>query len=182
MARYRQGFVPQETLWNGVLFRSRLEVRWAVFFTVLGTPFIYEPTMLAVKTRNIYLPDFYLPAWNCFFEVKPSPPTRAEAQKAQLLSLATDAEVQISTTTFHDARLLSSLRFLTVYRDRPPREAVLHYCTLCGRLDFQAVDLDHDCGRTEPHRWNGIAVPRRRPADAFVAALTCSFESRKKTP
>lgn len=31
-----------ETKYNGRLFRSRLEARWAVFFGALGIPYVYE--------------------------------------------------------------------------------------------------------------------------------------------
>lgn len=43
------------TLWNGIRFRSRLEARWAAFFTALEWPWSYEPIDLAG-----YIPDFLL--------------------------------------------------------------------------------------------------------------------------
>lgn len=43
------------TKWNGVQFRSRLEARWAAFFTLLGWEWAYEPFDL-----NGWIPDFIL--------------------------------------------------------------------------------------------------------------------------
>ncbi|MCT2278002.1 hypothetical protein M3G91_10230 [Micromonospora chalcea] len=65
-----------ETTYGGCRFRSRLEARWAVFFTRLGLEWEYEPQGFVVgrefgRPRN-YLPDFYLPALGLYVEVKPA--------------------------------------------------------------------------------------------------------------
>lgn len=44
-----------ETTYHGVLFRSRLEARWAAFFDGLGWPWEYEPF-----DAEGYIPDFAL--------------------------------------------------------------------------------------------------------------------------
>jgi hypothetical protein len=49
-----------QTKHNGVLFRSRLEARWAVFFDTLGIKYCYEAEGYALPSGN-YLPDFYIP-------------------------------------------------------------------------------------------------------------------------
>ena len=59
-----------ETCYNGYLFRSRLEARWAVFFDALCIKYEYEPEGLVLSDGTGYLPDFYLPDFNCYFEVK----------------------------------------------------------------------------------------------------------------
>lgn len=65
-----------ETVYNGYRFRSRLEARWAVFFDAAGIQYQYEPEGFQVQDTphgNIrYLPDFYLPDFDCYAEVKPS--------------------------------------------------------------------------------------------------------------
>ena len=61
---------PIETVYNGYRFRSRLEARWAVFFDTLGIEYIYEPEGFTFPAGTNYLPDFYLPKMNTFFEVK----------------------------------------------------------------------------------------------------------------
>ena len=50
---------PIETVYNGYLFRSRLEARWAVFFDALGIGYEYEPEGFDID-GIWYLPDFLL--------------------------------------------------------------------------------------------------------------------------
>lgn len=59
-----------ETFYNGYRFRSRLEARWAVFFDTMGIEYLYEPEGFKMSDGTCYLPDFYLPKMDEFFEVK----------------------------------------------------------------------------------------------------------------
>lgn len=61
---------PIETIYNGYRFRSRAEARWAVFFDALSIEYYYEPEAMSLPGAQRYLPDFYLPASDTFFEVK----------------------------------------------------------------------------------------------------------------
>lgn len=67
-----------ETEYNGYRFRSRLEARWAVFFDAAGIKYQYEPEGFEVSNFYQdgkvyrYLPDFYLPQFKCYAEVKPT--------------------------------------------------------------------------------------------------------------
>ena len=63
-----------DTYYNGHLFRSRLEARWAVFFDVLGIRWEYEPEGFSLEDGTCYLPDFYLPDDEVYVEVKPDRP------------------------------------------------------------------------------------------------------------
>lgn len=68
---------PIETHYNGYRFRSRLEARWAVFFDAAGIKYEYEPEGFEVRpdiNDNVYryLPDFYLPDYDLYVEVKPT--------------------------------------------------------------------------------------------------------------
>lgn len=65
-----EGIKAIETVYNGYRFRSRLEARWAVFFDELGIEYQYEPEGVELSDGSYYLPDFYLPDFHCFFEVK----------------------------------------------------------------------------------------------------------------
>lgn len=47
------------TLYAGVMFRSRLEARWAATFDLCGVPWQYEPFDL-----DGYIPDFRLSLWD----------------------------------------------------------------------------------------------------------------------
>lgn len=59
-----------ETTRNGWRFRSRLEARWSVFFDALGIPFEYEMEGFELSS-GWYLPDFWLPTFRLWFEIKP---------------------------------------------------------------------------------------------------------------
>jgi hypothetical protein len=68
--------------YNGVRYRSSLEVTWVKFFDSLGVLYMYEPETF--KTRHgFYKPDFYLPHLEMYVEIKPSKPTTIELEKGQ---------------------------------------------------------------------------------------------------
>ena len=48
-----------QTEFNGYLFRSRLEARWAVFFDTCRIKYEYEPEGYDLGNGIMYLPDFY---------------------------------------------------------------------------------------------------------------------------
>ena len=69
------------TMWGGIQFRSRLEARWAAFFTKLDWDWSYEPIDL-----NNYIPDFIIHLdKDVLIEVKPftrfDQPVVAEARQ-----------------------------------------------------------------------------------------------------
>ncbi len=83
-----------ETFYNGYKFRSRLEARWAVFFDKSGIKYRYE--LEGFKLNGIwYLPDFFIPEWSIWIEVKPDLPTEKECEKAIRLCIARDEPVII---------------------------------------------------------------------------------------
>ncbi len=61
-----------ETVYDGHLFRSRLEARWAVFFKSVGLKYEYELEGYDLGDGVKYLPDFYLPDLKLHVEVKPN--------------------------------------------------------------------------------------------------------------
>jgi len=60
------------TTYNGIKFRSRLEARWAVFFDSLNIKYRYEFEGFELEDKEWYLPDFYLPKYDVYCEVKPT--------------------------------------------------------------------------------------------------------------
>lgn len=62
---------PIPTLYHQHYFRSRLEARWAVFFDAIGVSWQYEPQGYKLPDGTCYLPDFFVPAFGAFVEVKP---------------------------------------------------------------------------------------------------------------
>lgn len=56
-----------ETRYGGVVFRSRLEAKWAAMFDLVGWRWTYEP-----RDFNGWIPDFAVHAWrDIYVEVKP---------------------------------------------------------------------------------------------------------------
>lgn len=86
---------PISTKYNGYYFRSRLEARWAVFFDSIGLRYEYEIEGFEFSDGTKYLPDFYLPDWNFFFEVKPVSPMESEIEKCWRLRNETGSGVAI---------------------------------------------------------------------------------------
>ena len=62
--------MPIQTQYDGYLFRSRLEARWAVFFDNAKIAYEYEPEGFDLN-GEYYLPDFYLPDFQIYVEIKP---------------------------------------------------------------------------------------------------------------
>jgi len=74
-----------ETVYSGYKFRSRTEARWAVWFDALGVEYRYEEEGFNLD-GVYYLPDFHLPGYPAFVEIKGTPPTQAEWEKAKRLA------------------------------------------------------------------------------------------------
>jgi hypothetical protein len=83
---------PIQTEYKGYLFRSRLEARWAVFLDYIKEPWEYEKEGYKVswlcEKETYYLPDFWLPNFDCFLEIKGQPPT--EQEKTLCMALMSD--------------------------------------------------------------------------------------------
>jgi hypothetical protein len=83
-----------ETRYRGRRFRSRLEARWATFFDWLDISWEYEKEGYELDGMQ-YLPDFWLPEQDCWFEVKGQKPTEEEQEKARRLGYYTGKNVYI---------------------------------------------------------------------------------------
>jgi hypothetical protein len=84
-----------ETKYKGYRFRSRLEARWAVLFDALDLRWEYEKE--GFDMRGVwYLPDFWLPDYSLWVEIKPDKPSQDEALKT----------IALRTLTKHPAMLL----------------------------------------------------------------------------
>lgn len=60
------------TLHNGIRFRSRTEARWAAFMDELGIKYEYEPGKFPLSVGGAYIPDFRIPLFDAWLEVKPA--------------------------------------------------------------------------------------------------------------
>jgi len=77
---------------NGILFRSRLEARWSIFFDTLRIRWQYEPEGFSLSDGTGYVPDFYLPNFNggIYVEVKPD---GGDFRKAILFSIESSKRI-----------------------------------------------------------------------------------------
>jgi hypothetical protein len=69
-----------------VPMRSRLEARWATFFTAAALDWEYEPRTFSLRNNQIYTPDFYLPEVG-WIEIKATPED-AQAAESKLCLFA----------------------------------------------------------------------------------------------
>lgn len=83
---------PVPTRYHGVLYRSRTEARWAVFFDALGVDATYEPESYSID-GVWYLPDFFVLSWNLFAEIKGEIPTPFERDRCRKLAALTGKNV-----------------------------------------------------------------------------------------
>jgi hypothetical protein len=74
---------PIETFYNGFRFRSRLEARWACFFDAMAWDYHYEPQGFLLPEGLPYLPDFFLPRFNAYIEIKGQAPSEEEQHIAR---------------------------------------------------------------------------------------------------
>lgn len=74
---------PIQTHYNGFRFRSRLEARWAVFFDAAGIEYDYEVEGFESEEGKRYLPDFYLPRFKTYVEIKRKGLSEAERKEAK---------------------------------------------------------------------------------------------------
>lgn len=80
-----------ETKYNGFRFRSRLEARWAIFFDMIGLKYEYEVEGFDMN-GVCYLPDFYIPSLDRWFEIKAKPLSEYEMKKCEEFCLNKDNE------------------------------------------------------------------------------------------
>lgn len=126
---------PIETRAYGHRFRSRTEARWAVFFTVLGLRWEYEPEGFNIDGQA-YLPDFRVwtpqgkPVW---YEVKP-------------VNVTADSKLEKLRQALDHLRGDDWSATRAVLLNGSPRDYFKDHdiCPRCGVL--LAADSFYDCG------------------------------------
>lgn len=172
---------PIETRAYGHRFRSRLEARWAVFFTKLRMRWEYEPEGFVIDGEP-YLPDFRvwtpqgMPIW---YEIKPAHvPTDEKLEKFSLaLEEATDLDSGIRTALLHG----SPLDYANTH----------HPCPRCGFLlpseDFYDCgdemgascfhcDMETPSGGGNPLEFDGLWGVSYHPNKGFVMTTQGDFQ------
>lgn len=81
----------QETLYNSVLFKSKLEAETALFMDLAKIQYWYQPDVLHLPNINgteswKYKPDFYLPDLQLYLEIKPAYPLIEEKMRCEALA------------------------------------------------------------------------------------------------
>jgi hypothetical protein len=57
---------------NGIKFRSLTEARWSAFLLALGVGYEYEPGKFELSAGGVYIPDFWIPKFHGYLQVKPA--------------------------------------------------------------------------------------------------------------
>lgn len=168
----------QPATYKGVRFRSRLEVRWAIFFDQLHIPYQYEPR--SFQFGDVwYLPDFYLSRQGWWVEIKGQTPTDQELAKAGLLAATT----QESVLLFAGKAWLSTQAYVFTHdNERKETYRVVpgnHWCR-CPRCGDLAVYLRgygrfacQICGLFDPADDTLFSDPTLR--DAFEKAYNAEL-------
>jgi len=81
---------------KGYNFRSRLEARYSIFFDHLGVKWEYEPEGFELGNGLRYLPDFWLPEWDMWVEIKPDEADDVTREKARRLLETTGKPVYVT--------------------------------------------------------------------------------------
>ena len=150
-----------ETNYNGHLFRSRLEARWAMLLDIIGVEYLYENEgyeleqlgrgMVDTGTTIQYLPDFYLPVAECFLEIKPNAPVADDdTEKIILLAIRSKKTVMVAFgPPWMDVRGLPEYRIHGMF-----------YCEHDGVLNC------YDDGILATDEADGILVSQIEPFDS----------------
>ena len=152
---------PIETWYKGIKFRSRLEARWAVFFDACGIKYEYEPGGFERKWGEDevykYLPDFYLPEYDIYVEVKPT--DERLFKDADKLGMMVDFGGPMS----------NGLLILGNIPD-PTKMTFANIPIFSLLYNKKAVRLEH--AAFIPHSYRGVVFAR---GDRLLQAIYCDF-------
>lgn len=143
---------PIETHYGGYRFRSRREARWAVFFDVLGLTYEYEKEGFNLPSGK-YLPDFWLPDWKMWVEIKGNNPSEYEKQLAFELFEKTSFACAIFTKPSEYGRLFclecteSSCGILS--------SSMVSFCWNCEECSPYILIRDYSGKKRSFHSYNG---------------------------
>jgi hypothetical protein len=173
------------TLFDGILFRSRLEARWACFYKTLGINYSYEHEGYQGQNWIRYLPDFYIPHLDCFIEIKGNVPTIKEEEKARFLSDGTNKKCYIFYGSFPKIRDIDNYETDSAICFSPTIGWDNQYrwceCVLCDFLGIEYMArshrLDCKCKKTreigDDKGYNGLS---NRLIIAYDKAINERFE------
>lgn len=172
---------PIPTRYKDCYFRSRLEARWAVFFDTASIPWEYEQGGVILPNGECYLPDFWMPRWGMFAEIKPTTTGIGRTEKYEILSTLSGTSLLLIVgppssgkyTTYlyrpetHE-HCVSDIGHVFGY-DRRDEDVIW----LIGADDCCACPLDQP--KTDHERFP--VADHRRLGEAYIAASSARFES-----
>ena len=181
---------PIETIYNGYRFRSRLEARWAVFFDAAGIEYQYEPEGYFLGKGIYYLPDFYIPDWDVFVEIKPSKDYCYNEKADKLAQLSGKIVILCSGEPYCDGDGTCAYRTSVYYPDKEiwytddgEEPLVFEDCRRCngfvlGSDSYGQLYLGNHQERCAERR--GIFTDRI--LQAYTASRMARFEHGEKPP
>jgi hypothetical protein len=158
------------TQYDGHLFRSKHEAKFAYILNQLNLDYQYEPTMFEwplPSTSSLhashpsgtirYTPDFYLPTINTFIEVKPKYPLYVEQVKAYLLACSEKKKVVIMWSLSPRGIDWTFPKFFSIAY-LPNGHAVANHllckCVACGKAGVRNNRPCETC--LIPMQWNAV--------------------------
>lgn len=128
-----------QTSYKSYRFRSRLEARWAVFLDRIGVRWEYEKEGYNLGAAGYYLPDFWLPDFGVFLEIKGEECSEADAIKCRALFNESDKPVFIAQGQIGDHTW--GMIGTENYREPTPHDAdQSEIITAMLGLDSEAID------------------------------------------
>ena len=176
---------PIETRYAGCRFRSRLEARWAVFFDQLKIQWFYEPQGWLTLGAP-YLPDFYLPHQNLWFEVKGRPSQIGDSgRRYESLALGTRRRVILAVgdiprpdEDIATCEGVNANHYMEVfYPEGWDNYQAWCRCDMCGATDVQFMGWNGRNCKCHPSD-RGCGAGERHPdlLAAYEAARSARFE------
>lgn len=100
------------TKYNGQIYDSRLEAKYAIIFDEMGIEYYYHTETFQLEDGTKYEPDFYLPKYDCWFEVK-GVMTEIDEHKVQCLEKESEKRVFVGFEGFKLEDLYKTEYFIT---------------------------------------------------------------------
>lgn len=142
---------PKRTKYGDVLYNSKTEAQWAVFFDCLGIEYIYEPRCAEVETgcRVVrHKPDFLLPELSKYVEIKPTEPLGIENTKAAAWSKDIGDCIVLFNLNPPSEKLENGWLFSWDGYSNLPDTYYIYWCECpkCGHIDLAEYHEFTSCG------------------------------------
>lgn len=122
-----------KTEYRGIVFRSKLEAKYARAFDILGIAWTYEERNFMFDDGTCYAPDFYMPEIDTFFKVKGVLDGESERKVKSLARIGNRVVVGGADGSM---TMLNGTRCGCYARFGDEDEAILTSCASCGRMFF----------------------------------------------